>query len=49
MLATEIPRAVDFLQAMPQSALPEQIKSGWDTMRRQTPFELPPDPTMLRD
>lgn len=47
MLATEIPRAVDFLQTLPQSATPAQVKSVWDAIRTQTPFALPPDPTML--
>jgi predicted PurR-regulated permease PerM len=47
VLATEIPSAIDYLKALPQTALPEQIKSGWDTLRRQTPFNLPPDPTVL--
>jgi predicted PurR-regulated permease PerM len=47
MLATEIPRAVDFLQTLPQTATPTQVRSVWDAIRAQTPFALPPDPTML--
>ena len=47
MLATEIGRAVEFLQTLPQGAMPERIKDLWDLIRARSPFALPPDPTML--
>jgi predicted PurR-regulated permease PerM len=47
MLATEIPKALDFLQKLPQNATPEQLQLVWDTARARVPFELPPDPTRI--
>jgi predicted PurR-regulated permease PerM len=47
VLAIEIPNAIDYLKALPQTALPERIQGAWDALRRQTPFALPPDPTTL--
>jgi predicted PurR-regulated permease PerM len=47
MLARDIPKAVDFLQSLPQSATPERIKVVWDMVRDRSPMALPPDPTTL--
>jgi predicted PurR-regulated permease PerM len=47
MLATEIPRAVDFLQALPQGSMPARVQEIWAVVRARTPFALPPDPAML--
>lgn len=47
MLASDIPRALDFLQALPQSATPERIRDVWAMVRERSPIDLPPDPTML--
>jgi len=47
MLAAEIPRAVDVLQTLPQAGMPDRVQTVWDAIRHRSPFELPPDPTLL--
>jgi predicted PurR-regulated permease PerM len=47
MLASEIPKAVEFVQSLPQSATPERIQVLWDMVRDRSPVALPPDPTTL--
>ncbi len=47
MLARDIPKAVEFLQTLPQTATPERIRMVWDMMRDRSPVALPADPTML--
>jgi len=47
MLTSEIPRALDFLNTLPQRATPERVKTVWDMIRARVPLELPPDPTSV--
>jgi predicted PurR-regulated permease PerM len=47
MLASDLPRALEFLQKLPQSATPDQIRTIWSMLRDRSPLALPPDPTML--
>ena len=47
MLANDLPRAVDFLQKLPEQATPDQIREVWAVIRDQSPLALPPDPTAL--
>ena len=47
MLTSEIPRVVDFLQTLPQTATPERVRTVWDLIRARVPVELPADPTRL--
>ena len=47
MLASDLPRALDFLQKLPESTTPDQIRGVWAMIRERSPVELPPDPTML--
>jgi predicted PurR-regulated permease PerM len=47
MLSSEIPRVVEFLQTLPQTATPERVRTVWDMIRARVPVELPEDPTQL--
>ena len=47
MLSSEIPRVVEFLQTLPQTATPERVRTVWDMVRARSPVELPADPTSL--
>jgi predicted PurR-regulated permease PerM len=47
MLSSEIPRVVEFLQKLPQTATPERVQTVWDMVRARVPVELPADPTSL--
>ena len=47
MLADDLPRAMAFIQSLPQRAAPEQIQSVWDMIRQRVPVALPADPTEL--
>jgi predicted PurR-regulated permease PerM len=47
MLANDLPRALDFLQTLPEQATPDQIREVWAMIRDRSPIALPPDPTTL--
>src|SRR5262245_17771270 len=47
MLSSEIPRVVEFVQTLPQTATPERVRTVWDMARARSPVELPEDPTSL--
>jgi predicted PurR-regulated permease PerM len=47
MLAADFPRALAFLQTLPQRAAPEQVMALWDMLRQRSPVELPADPTEI--
>jgi predicted PurR-regulated permease PerM len=47
MLADDLPRVLDFLQKLPQSTTPDQIREVWTMVRARSPIALPPDPTTL--
>jgi predicted PurR-regulated permease PerM len=47
MLSSEIPRVVEFVQTLPQTATPERVRKVWDLVRTRSPIELPEDPTSL--
>lgn len=47
MLASDIPKAVEFLQTLPQKATPERVRMVWDMVRERSPVALPADPTLL--
>lgn len=47
MLANDIPKAIDFLQRLPQTATPERVRLVWDAVRERSPVALPADPTTM--
>jgi predicted PurR-regulated permease PerM len=47
MLSSEIPRVVEFLQTLPQTATPERVQTVWNLIRARVPVALPDDPTRL--
>ena len=47
MLSSDLPKVVDFLQALPEKATPERVRMVWDAIRHRSPVDLPEDPTQL--